>query len=417
MTSGGVSAGDGRTAPSIGGRAVVRLLPAVALGLGLVLVVSDVMLSAITIDLPRPVDYEAANNPLWVHLFGGVFDLAALSVAALIAARRPHNPIGWILLGIALGLPLNEAAERYARLSLSAADGGLPGTLLVAWTTNWSWALTVLAVPFLLLLFPDGRLSTRRWQPVLWTAAVNAAVIVSVTAAWPGLDAFPGVQSPFGVAALDEAIVERVLGVGFTVHAVASVLAVVSLLLRYRRGDTVERRQLQWFAYAAVVLVVIINVTPSSVDPVAFELLEELAGLGLMTAVAIAILRYRLYEIDRIVSRTATYAVVSAVLVGVYALVAVVPSVAFDLESDLLVAAATLAAAGVFVPLRRRVQVVVDRRFNRARYDAAQVVEGFGDRLRDDLDLDGLAGDLRRVVASTVQPDHVSLWMPEERAR
>jgi hypothetical protein len=143
--------------------------------------------------------------------------------------------------------------------------------------------------------------------------------------------------------------------------------------------------------------------------------LSELLLLAPAVVVAVAVLRYRLYEIDQIISRTATYAVVSAVLVTVYAAVAVVPSAVFDLDSDLLVAAATLAAAAVFVPVRRRVQALVDRRFNRARYDAQQVVDRFGSRLRADVDMAHLADDLRRVVGATVQPAHVTLWLAGDR--
>jgi hypothetical protein len=282
--------------------------------------------------------------------------------------------------------------------------------------TGWavqSGAPFGILITFFLLLYPDGRLPSRRWRPAAWAAAVGITGLVT------GLAISAVAVGPDSIAALTQRGADfEPSGIGRTISEAGNLfnlavfpLAVASLFVRRGRAGPVERRQLQWFAYGAVLFV--LSILPQFIWMFPFWV-EYSAVLFLAVAIAVAITRYRLYEIDRIISRTVAYALVTAVLIAVYALVAVVPSLLLDVESDVLVAAATLAAAALFVPLRRRVQTAVDRRFNRARYDAVQVVERFGSRLRGDLDLAGLTGDVQAVVRATMQPAHASVWLRTE---
>jgi hypothetical protein len=207
-----------------------------------------------------------------------------------------------------------------------------------------------------------------------------------------------------------------------SVIILGAVGAVAAVVVRFRRSHGVERQQFKWFLSPVCLVCVSVTVDALPVPlPTWVSVISDGASLlgfiGLPVSITLAILRFRLYEIDRLINRTVTYALVTATLLVTYAAVVALPGVIIDLRSDVLVAAATLATAAAFVPVRRRVQRVVDRRFNRARYDAARVVDRFGARLRVELDLDGLADDLCGVVASTVQPAHVSLWLARERGR
>ncbi|CAN5891287.1 hypothetical protein BH23ACT10_BH23ACT10_16350 [soil metagenome] len=355
----------------------------------------------------------------WI-VHNALFGLLLAVVLWLVAPVEPRNPVVWII-ALAAGMSGIQVLTGGAVLSLLDAAGigvnpqQLPPAALDApiavlqWFNAWTWVL--IAVPlatFLPLLFPDGRLPGRRWRAVAWLAAAALALVVvtMMAVAWPSstIPVAEAMAEPRGVAAVGR--------VGFPLLLASVLASLLAPVVRARRAGGVRRRQIHWVGFGAGMFALVTAVS-FVLDPSArlFAITAVPGGIALVGSIAVAILRYRLYEIDRLISRTATYALVTAVLVGVYALVAVVPSAMLDVESDLLVAAATLAAAAVFVPVRRRVQQVVDRRFNRARYDAALVVERFGDRLRDDLDVDGLTGDLRGVVAATVQPAHVSLWL------
>lgn len=376
------------------------LVPAVAAWLVLVLV--EVALSS---ENGWPVADESS--------FGIVFALAFGGVGAVVAWQRPSNTYGWLLLGMGGIATAGSVAFQYGIAGTLTWPGALPASDAVGGVgfgvqagAPWGMLIT-----FFLLLFPDGRLPSARWRPVGFAAAAGITLLMtgmSISAAAAGT-AVVLQQMTQGVSFRPSGVGRVVSEAGNALNFAVFALAVVSLFLRRRRADPVERRQLKWFAYGAVVLVASIAIPLP--EPLWF-LFETVATIFLPVSIMIAITRHGLYEIDRLVSRTIMYAAVTAVLVGVYALVAIVPSAALDLESDLLVAAATLAAAAVFVPVRRWVQAVVDRRFNRAQYDAQRVVERFGVRLRDDVDLTSLAGDLRGVVDSTVQPRHVSLWLP-----
>jgi len=341
------------------------------------------------------------------------------TTGAIIASRRPRNPVGWLLLVVALAAGSEDVAGAYALWAHQTGGGSSGVAAHVAVIADALWIPSLVCSATLVpLLFPDGHLPSRSWRPVAWAAVAAAAVSVPVTIVTPGpLYYLPQVTNPLGVDVLGGVV--AVVQPATTVLAFACCLAaLVGLVRRYRRARGALRTQLRWFLAALVALA--ISVPPAAafsdtlVGSVVFEVFWALPPI----AIGIAVLRYRLYEIDRIISRTVTYAGVSAVLLVIYTTLVTLPSALFEFDSDVLVAGATLAAAAVFVPVRRRVQAVVDRRFNRIHYDARRVVERFGARLQHDQGIDVMAGDLQVAVAATVQPAHVALWIrrqPEVR--
>jgi hypothetical protein len=385
-------------------------------GLSLLLAVVGIWLLWLTRTAPRP-------NPVtfgWTLVVDRLTTPLAGALGALIASRRPRLPIGWLLLAITLGFPLVEATESYARYAVWTG-AALPGWRLAAWMTNWVWALTPGVLPLVLLLFPTGRPLSRRWAVAVRLAWLELALLLVVFAVLPGpLEEFPGVTNPVGWSVLPSPTGDgpgALVGLFIGLEAV-TLVALVGLVVRFWRSRGDERLQLKWIAWGAGVLVAAILVAPWIPDQVG-TVGEIVGGLAMFTAVGAAMLKYRLYEIDRIVSRTVTYAVVTGLLVSAYAgsvvaLRALLTPVTGT--SDLAVAGSTLVVAALFGPVRRRVQGFVDRRFNRQRYDAARAVEAFGQRLRDEVDLDHVAGDLRTTVASTVAPATVSVWLADPEA-
>lgn len=341
-------------------------------------------------------------------------------VGAVLVSRRPDNRVGWLLLAIGLGIGVGQLTQGYAAVAdVSPGTGGGP---LVLWAVWWvadvvGFTVAFGVIPLLLLCFPDGRPTGRADR---WLVRIITVLLVLCALSWvfrdqasaSGHEPFPNPLAPPFIGTVAEAAVAPIV----TALVACAVAAAILVVLRFRRAVGIERLQLRWFALAAAALPVLLVV--GSLAEIVSEMFGDVADNvawvvgfnGIAVAIGIAVLRYRLYEIDRVVSRTVTYAVVTALLIAVYAVIAVLPSVVFDLRSDLLVAVATLAAAGVFVPLRRRVQARVDRRFNRSRYDALQLVDGFGVRVRNKFDVADLLADLGGVVAATVQPTHVSLW-------
>lgn len=328
-----------------------------------------------------------------------------LVVGVLIVARVPGNRLGWILSWFALLMVINPLLYQYA-------IAGLPGWDVAAWASSWAWVPPIALLGQAMLRFPTGVPPTR-WKWVEWFAVAGIAASIGIgLALWPhrGLwllfvgDAYPGVADVMASFALP-----LVFG--------SFVAAAASLLIRLHRARGVERQQLKWLVAAVVVAATglvafaVGDVVFEGVQPVVADVLSTVGLLGIPAAIWIAITRYRLYELDRLISKTVTYAVVSVALAGVYLSVAVVPVALFDVEGDVLVAAATLAAAAVFQPLRRRVQTAVDRRFDRTRYDAIRTTEAFMTRLRGAPDLRVVERDLARVVNETVHPAHVSVWI------
>ena len=337
---------------------------------------------------------------------------AFMAVGALIVANRPGNAIGWVFSAIALLAVTGALAEEYAGYAVWTRPGVLPGGVLAGWYAGWAWYPTVaLALVFTPLLFPDGRPPSPPWRLVAWLAVATTALFVGFAAVQPTIELDDGhmVDNPIGVAGVtdpDDSLLDIALGL-------LVVTAVVSLVVRFRRSRGEERLQLKWFTYAGAVLPVLLvgDLLPDTVSNVLFAL-----GITFPpVAAGIAVLRYRLYEIDRLINRTLVYGLLTTLLAGVYAGLVLVLGRLFgdlgDRPPSWAVAGATLAVAALFQPARQRVQRLVDRRFNRARYDAARTVERFSARLRDQVDLDTLSAELLAVVDQTVQPTRASLWL------
>ncbi len=340
-------------------------------------------------------------------------------VGVVIASRRPRNAIGWLFLAVGLGLALSNFSTAYADYGLFADPGSLPGAVWVAWPATWSDPFFFLAVSLLLVLFPDGRPVSRRWRPVLWLLAAAAAVGVLSSAFRPGPifeESLP-VENPLGVEALAGTL-DAVDTVVFLLFGLAIVVSGASAIARFRRARGEERQQLKWLALAAGLLITgFVAMAVAGALGAGDKLAGMLIGIAVAAvpvAAGIAILKYRLYEIDRIVNRTLVYAAVTALLAGLYFGIVIGLQAAFSglaRGNDLAIAGSTLAVAALFRPARGRIQALVDRRFYRRRYDAAQALAAFSARLRDEVDLDRLGHDLGAVVRDTMQPAHVSLWL------
>jgi len=340
--------------------------------------------------------------------------LAFTLVGTLVSSRLPGNPIGWICLTIGLSFMLAGAADEYNEYALQTRPGFLPGAEYMAWLENWLWVVPVVLIgTFLPLLFPNGRLLSGRWRVMAW---LSGAVLISLSiseAFAPGpLAEAPDVTNPLGIEFARDALA-LVNGV-FLLLPLCFVASALSMILRFRRSVGEERQQLKWFASAAALLAITFpfGLVLSSRY---FADFVTLTFAGLPVAVGIAILRYRLYDIDRIINRALVYGALSVSLAAVYFGSVVALQYVFRAltgqESQLAVVASTLAIAALFVPLRRRVQGFVDRRFYRNKYDAHKTLEAFSARLREETELDALTSDLAGVVRDTVQPVHVSLWL------
>ena len=340
------------------------------------------------------------------HAIGIVTAIGMAVLGALIASRKPRNPIGWLMSLSGLLLGVFSFSQQYAPLAV--ADS-LPLVGLSSWLATWT-ALPGIAITITssLQLFPDGRLPSPRWRPVAWVSAAATVVPAMVIAvrAWP-------VRGPeLAALTFDHPAVTAVFGIGFPVILVLSVVSMAALVVRFRRSAGVERQQIKWFAYGAMIGIPL--GLPAEV-PFWGPILELVQPPLMFAGLGIGIFRYQLFDVDRIINRTVVYGLVTAVLGAVYAVVVLVAgqlsgTVGGDLPSW-AVAAATLAVAALFQPVRRRIQTVVDRRFNRRRYDAARTVEAFSTRLRDQVDLATLSTELLAVVDQTVQPTRTWLWL------
>ncbi len=355
--------------------------------------------------------------------------LAFVSVGVLVSSRRPANPIGWLFCAVALSNLLWAFAWQYAVYALATKPGSLPGGEVMAWLgTGWlanvGWGLMVIFVP---LLFPTGRLPSPRWRPVAWLAAILLALSIVVFAFRPGpiSSEGPPVTNPLGLEGAEGAI--RLADTVLSSCTVALMIAAVaSVIVRFRRARGEERQQIKWFAYSIVLLAsavglgVLNNYVPMVPLASAIPVVQGIGIASVPVATGIAILRYRLYDIDLLINRTLVYGPLTATLIVLYFGGIVVLQRAFVLvtgeQSTLAVVASTLAIAALFNPLRRGIQGFVDRRFYRSKYDAAKTLEGFSKKLRDETDLEALSNDLVGVVTETMQPAHVSLWLRPETA-
>jgi hypothetical protein len=382
------------------------------------------------------------HTPPALTAFMRALSLAFPTVGALVASRRPENPIGWIFCGTGLLYGVQAFASGYADYARLGHTGSLPGEELMDWISGWIGVPVLpLAGVLLVLLFPNGKLLSRKWQPVVWMAACGSAMLALGAALDPGSLLFqPTFDNPLGfggdIGKLGPSasrpadpkinaggIVEILVRVGFFFVLVSWLFAVAAMITRMDQARGAERQQLKWFVYTVVLLVVgfLAALLGFGQHSVAWNL--GIAAFNFLPiAAGIAILRYRLYDIDVVINRTLVYGVLTAALALVYVASIVLLQGLFRAltgeTSQLAVVASTLAIAALFVPLRRRVQAFIDRRFYRRKYDIATTLQAFNVRLRNDVDLDSVADDLVEVVNETMQPTHVSLWLrPPERKR
>jgi hypothetical protein len=344
------------------------------------------------------------------------------TVGAVVVSRRPRNVIGWILCTVGLTSAVAGFAQDYASYTLLGRQAWLPGGLVMGWLGSWPWYIAFgLILTFLPLLFPDGRLPSRRWRPLAWAAAVTLAVTTLWAAFAPrpfeGPSGMP--QNPWGIERA--AGLFRLLEVttGLALLALTA-LSLASLVLRFQRSRGEQRQQLKWFTYAALLaigswaLFDFAGLKERLAGPV-YLFFSMLSVWMIPAAIGIAILRYHLYDIDRLINRTLVFGLLTALLAAIYAGAVLVLGQLFggitDEPPSWVVASATLAVAALFQPARRRIQQLVDRRFNRRRYNAAQTIEAFSTRLHQQIDLNTLSAELLAVVGQTMQPTKASLWL------
>jgi hypothetical protein len=348
-----------------------------------------------------------------------------LVVGSILVLRRQDNGIGWLLSIGVLCWVGSAAFGRYAVYGFWHAEGGLVGSHLAFWLSTWIWVPGfTLVLPLAALWFPDGRPPSPRWRPVGWAVTIGTSLLIVqyTMISWVDNDEFPalpvGVENPLHVPAFAP-LLEGFVIAGAVLVLPALVASLASLVIRFRRSTGVERQQLKWATYAVGVGVglYLSGNLLTRLPFVSWAVVSAAAATLFPIAIAVAVLRYRLYDIDRIISRTVTYATVTLLLVGLYAagvvgLGTALRGVTGASGGDLVVATSTLLVAAAFGPLRRRVQAIVDRRFNRARYDAQRTVDAFAQRLRDEVDLAVLREDLIEVVGETIHPRSVGLWTP-----
>jgi hypothetical protein len=370
----------------------------------------------------------AASNVIGPFLLAALVAIA--TVGALVAARQPTNAIGWILCAVGLMLSLGDFSGGYATHALLAKPGSLPGGVVMAWVSSWSQGPTVLgAFALVFLLFPDGRPLSPRWRPVIWLAAAASAGL-GLVALKPGpFSDFPTTLNPFGVGGAAGTVVDVLANSAFMIMLATMLAAAVSLVLRFRRSRGDERQQLKWFvsggAFAAAVFLIapVIWFTPAGNNSALWPILFVLALVTLPLSMGIAILKYRLYDIDLIIRRTLIYSVLSGLLAFVYfgsvvLLQAIVRGLTGQTQSQLVVVISTLGIAALFSPVRRRVQDLIDRALYRRKYDAAQILAAFRASARDEVELGPLVERLLKAVDDTVRPEHISFWLkPTDMSR
>jgi hypothetical protein len=340
------------------------------------------------------------------------YPLGYATVGLVLSLRRPGNPIGWLYAAAGLAWSLSIPAEPWlARLvgehhplPLAAQVAAVYGEF------NWAPA-TVLGVILPALLVPDGRLRSRRWRPLAVAAVAAAALVLVGNSLAPVRLEDLQIANPFGLAGPTGTVATAMATVGYLLWMAAMVASLACVVLRFRTARGVERQQLRWVAAGAAAAVAGLLAGAATAQGTMISSGLYAMVLCIPVAVAVAVLRYRLWDLDRLVSRTVTYALVTALLAVPYLLIVPAAGRLAQGAGNLAVAAATLAAAVAFAPLRRRVQDLVDRRFNRARYDAARTVDAFAARLREQVDLDALSVELLAVVDQTVQPTRASLWL------
>jgi uncharacterized membrane protein YhdT len=366
------------------------------------------------------------------HLYEPWLDntLTAISyapVGALIASRHPENPVGWLLCLYGFVISLSYFSAEYAIYALLAQPDSLPAGEAMAWVFSWMLPLVIGFSTLSYLLFPTGRLPSRRWRWAVWltVAFIVVGVLLGAFSSGPLSDLGP-IQNPLGIVSLAD-IYSAIL---YTTFSVLLVAVISSVFVRLRRAGGVEHQQIKWFAYAVAanaIAVVVAYVIPGLIEtPLWFErvgfALNNIVIPAIPIAIGIAILRYRLYDIDLLINRTLVYGSLTLMLAlvyfgGVTATQALLRTLTGEERlPQLVVVASTLVIAAMFNPLRRRIQSFIDRSFYRKKYDAARTLEAFSMKLRDETDLNALSDDLVGVVRETMQPAHVSLWLRPETA-
>ena len=367
---------------------------------------------------------DVPTYPYWLENI--LFAVGFSTVGAVIASRSsPENPIGWLFCAIGLSFGVDHFSAEYAIYTLLAQPGALIGGEAAAWILSWAWILAVGLIVFLVLLFPDGRLPSRRWRWFAWLSLLLTVTGAVWGAFTPGAILSLGqINNPLGVEGLP-----NVWKLTQTLMLTLIFVSAASLFMRLRQASGVERQQIKWFTYTGVVASSAALLTYTISEPIGALWLRwggyvamQVALIGMPISMGIAILRYRLYEIDILINRTLVYGLLTAMLVGVYFGGVTATQSLFRTISgqeqlpQLIVVASTLVIAALFNPLRRRIQRFIDRSFYRSKYDARKTLEGFSMKLRDETDLEALSEDLVGVVRETMQPAHVSLWLRPDSA-
>jgi hypothetical protein len=375
-----------------------------------------------SMSITKAVGLTNIPEPVAAVVFAALI-LSLSTVGVLIASRQPQNLIGRIMIVAGFALAAYFLTGSYVELSVALPQGRLPATQWAAWVASWVGIVGFApTVTFLLLLFPDGRLPSRRWRPVGWLAIAAIVTLVMGSAFTPGpLVDYPEIRNPVGFSPFGILLEDG--GVGWLLLPLSVVLSATSMVVRFRRAIGEERQQIKWLALAAVFAAVgwvALTFTYETELEAAGVLLGLLSFLSIPLAVGVAVLKYRLYDIDILINRTLVYGALTATLVAVYfggvTLLQGVLRALTGQQSTLAVVVSTLLIAALFNPLRRRIQSFIDRRFYRRKYDAAKTLEAFSAKLRDETDLDALSDDLVGVVRETMQPAHVSLWLRPDTA-
>ena len=384
-------------------------------GLALTLTALGLLLLALILSHPNTYVYD--------YWFNNTLIVIDVTVGAIVASRRPENPIGWLLCLSGLATSISHFSAQYAIYALSARPDSLPAGEAFAWIVTWILPIMIGLGVFTILLFPTGRLPSRRWRWLGWLtiAFVFVGAISGAVTSGP-VDGLGPLRNPLGIVGFTS-------GFKAVLYPMAPFLfaaSALSVFVRLRRATGVERQQIKWFAYTAAVLAITVFlqiITFAVETPLWFEKAEfavfTAAGTANTISIGIAILRYRLYEIDTLINRTLVYGSLTATLVALYFGGIVLLQGFFVAltgeQSTLAVVASTLLIAALFNPLRRRIQSFIDRRFYRRKYDARKTLEAFSAKLRNETDLDALGDDLVGVVRETMQPAHVSLWLRPEK--
>jgi hypothetical protein len=399
------------------GRRVRLASPAMAIALG------GVVLALLAVTVPLgAMDHSPVSSGGGSLILAPVFGV----VGFVVAWRRPDNRLGWLLLGAVGFLVLSGAAGSYAVLDYRLRHGSLPlGWVAVLLQPGWAPAIALFGLS--VLLFPDGRLPSRRWRWALWAYLAVAAIWIAGTviiSVWAIAGHHVQVDSGGNLLAIDHptgwaAWWGTVQGLFFPLLGACWLASLAGQVLSFRRSSGERREQLKWLIGGSAVAVTggLLAVPFSNSTDRALNIVGSVAlfaVLALPLSMGVAILKYRLYDIDRILSRTVAYAIITGLLVGIYAGLVLLATEVLRFSSPVAVAASTLAAAALFTPVRYRVQRVVDRRFNRARYDADRTVAAFAGRLKDEVDLDMVRADLVQVVGAALEPAHASVWLGED---